>query len=59
VQLVDEDLLMHLQKMQELGTFEDSLVILMADHGARFSELRQTHQGMNFLPQDKLSIFSP
>jgi membrane-anchored protein YejM (alkaline phosphatase superfamily) len=55
VQQVDEDLLMHLLKMQELGAFEDSLVIVMADHGARFSELRQTHQGVNFLTKFKIN----
>lgn len=48
VQQADEDMVVHLRKMQGMGAFEDSLVIVMADHGARFSELRQTQQGFFF-----------
>lgn len=28
-----------------IGLFENSVVIVMADHGHRFAKLRNTHQG--------------
>ena len=45
VQQTDDDLLNHLQKMLKMGAFDDSLIVIMADHGARFATLRETHQG--------------
>lgn len=45
VQQADEDLVTHLQRMRDLGALENTLFIVMADHGARFSALRETQQG--------------
>ena len=41
----DDELLAFLQLMHQRGYFEQTIFILMADHGARFSSLRKTYQG--------------
>ncbi|KHJ95583.1 hypothetical protein OESDEN_04460 [Oesophagostomum dentatum] len=46
VEVEDEDLAGTLLAMHESGELDDALVIVMADHGHRFAELRETHQGM-------------
>ncbi|KAL3125039.1 hypothetical protein niasHT_000644 [Heterodera trifolii] len=55
VQQVDDDLENHLRKMLTVGAFENAVAIVMADHGARFSDLRQTHQGQL---EERLPFFS-
>lgn len=45
-QLIDEPLYKHLKGLYENGDLDNSLVIVMADHGHRFSALRETQQGM-------------
>ena len=42
---VDDDLLSFLIEMENLGHLNNTLLILMADHGARFQEYRKTLQG--------------
>ncbi|TKR68068.1 hypothetical protein L596_024110 [Steinernema carpocapsae] len=44
-QVMDDDFLEMLKSMHEAGDFDNSIVILMADHGNRFAELRATQQG--------------
>ncbi|CAF3577765.1 unnamed protein product [Rotaria sp. Silwood1] len=41
----DNELLTFLQMMQAHGYLDDTMLIIMADHGARFSALRRTYQG--------------
>ncbi|CAI5447479.1 unnamed protein product [Caenorhabditis angaria] len=55
VQVQDEDLTEHLKQMKEEGLFDDSVVILMADHGHRFAKLRETHQGQL---EERMPFFS-
>ncbi|CAI5447475.1 unnamed protein product [Caenorhabditis angaria] len=55
VQVEDEDLTAHLKQMKEEGLFDDSVVILMADHGHRFAKLRETHQGQL---EERMPFFS-
>uniref|UniRef100_A0A1I8BSW1 DUF229 domain-containing protein n=1 Tax=Meloidogyne hapla TaxID=6305 RepID=A0A1I8BSW1_MELHA len=55
VQQADEDLFDHLQKMFKMGALDDSLFIVMADHGNRFAKLRETHQGQL---EERLPFFS-
>lgn len=45
-QLIDEPLYNHLKELYDKGEFDNSMVIVMADHGHRFSALRETQQGM-------------
>ncbi|CAI4222045.1 unnamed protein product [Auanema sp. JU1783] len=45
VQVEDDDLYKFLKNMNEEGYFDDSMVIIMADHGHRFAKLRETQQG--------------
>uniref|UniRef100_A0A915EAU1 Protein kinase domain-containing protein n=1 Tax=Ditylenchus dipsaci TaxID=166011 RepID=A0A915EAU1_9BILA len=45
VQVADIDLRDHLKRQFESGAFENTLVVVMADHGHRFTKLRETHQG--------------
>lgn len=45
VQVVDEDFLGFLQSLDSGGHLNNTLLILMSDHGARFQEVRQTVQG--------------
>ncbi|CAF1350360.1 unnamed protein product [Adineta ricciae] len=41
----DDELLEFLKLMNERGYFDNTMFILMSDHGARFSSLRKTYQG--------------
>ncbi|CAM4916368.1 unnamed protein product [Rotaria socialis] len=41
----DDELFAFLQMMQKHGRLNDTMLIIMTDHGARFSSLRKTHQG--------------
>ncbi|XP_076464264.1 uncharacterized protein LOC143296298 [Babylonia areolata] len=45
VQALDDDLVDFLKGLQEKGHLNSTLLILMADHGARFNYLRATAQG--------------
>ncbi|CAJ0579700.1 unnamed protein product, partial [Mesorhabditis spiculigera] len=45
----------HLKEMHENGLFDRALIIMMADHGHRFAELRGTHQGQL---EERLPFFS-
>ncbi|KAH7696603.1 hypothetical protein AAVH_36325, partial [Aphelenchoides avenae] len=54
-QVLDDDLEAHLRRMHESGAFDNSLVIVMADHGHRFAKLRDTQQGQL---EERLPFFS-
>ncbi|CAF2754822.1 unnamed protein product [Rotaria sp. Silwood2] len=41
----DDELLEFLKLMHKRGYFDNTMLILMTDHGARFSSLRKTYQG--------------
>lgn len=41
----DDELVEFLKLMYERGYFDQTILIIMSDHGARFSSLRQTYQG--------------
>jgi hypothetical protein len=41
----DDELLEFLQLMYKRGYFDNTIFIVMSDHGARFSSLRKTYQG--------------
>uniref|UniRef100_A0A0K0D8R7 Sulfatase domain-containing protein n=1 Tax=Angiostrongylus cantonensis TaxID=6313 RepID=A0A0K0D8R7_ANGCA len=45
VEVEDEDLANHLSSMHKNGELDNTVVILMADHGHRFAKVRATHQG--------------
>ena len=47
LQLADDDLVDYLKDMNANGHLDDTLLIMMADHGARFSAVRQFVQGKN------------
>ncbi|EFO84083.1 hypothetical protein CRE_16932 [Caenorhabditis remanei] len=55
VDVEDIDLSAHLKHMNDEGLFDDSLVIVMADHGHRFAKLRETHQGQL---EERMPFFS-
>ncbi|CAJ0937740.1 unnamed protein product, partial [Mesorhabditis belari] len=42
---LDDEMEALLKEMHEGGLFDRALVVLMADHGARYAKLRGTHQG--------------
>ncbi|GMT10822.1 hypothetical protein PFISCL1PPCAC_2119 [Pristionchus fissidentatus] len=43
--IVDDDFSEWLRSMKSDGLLEDTILIVMADHGHRFAKLRDTHQG--------------
>ncbi|PVD18510.1 hypothetical protein C0Q70_21059 [Pomacea canaliculata] len=45
IQTIDEDLMLFLERLDKSGHLNSTLLILMADHGARFSYMRATKQG--------------
>ncbi|KAJ1361036.1 hypothetical protein KIN20_020189 [Parelaphostrongylus tenuis] len=45
VEVEDEDLADHVFSMHKNGELSNTLVIVMADHGHRFTKIRATHQG--------------
>ncbi|CAG7818332.1 unnamed protein product, partial [Allacma fusca] len=45
IQAADGDLEVFLKDLNSLGTFNNSVVILMSDHGARFQAIRESQQG--------------
>ena len=45
VRVVDDDLKAFLESLEEAGFLNSTILILMADHGARFHAVRQTVQG--------------
>lgn len=51
----DDDVASHLKTMSDEGIFDDSIVIVMADHGHRFAKLRETHQGQL---EERMPFFS-
>ncbi|WKY03684.1 hypothetical protein Q1695_004996 [Nippostrongylus brasiliensis] len=55
VEVEDEDLANTLKEMHEKGELDNTVVILMADHGHRFAKLRETHQGQL---EERLPFFS-
>ena len=55
VQIMDDDLVEWLGKLEELNVFNTSIVIFMSDHGARFSKMRSTLQGKL---EERLPFFS-
>lgn len=55
VQVADDDTAAHLKEMYETGELDNSLVIVMADHGHRFAQFRSTHQGQL---EERLPFFS-
>ncbi|KAI1709196.1 hypothetical protein Ddc_13969 [Ditylenchus destructor] len=55
VQVADLDLRDHLKRQLESGAFDNTMVVVMADHGHRFASLRETHQGQL---EERLPFFS-
>lgn len=55
VALADDDFAAHLQRMRDKGHLNNTLLIVMADHGHRFAKLRETHQGQL---EERLPFFS-
>ncbi|KAK5972176.1 Elongation factor Tu [Trichostrongylus colubriformis] len=55
VEVEDEDVAQVLETMHKSGELNNSLVIVMADHGHRFAKLRETHQGQL---EERLPFFS-
>ncbi|PIO70497.1 hypothetical protein TELCIR_07648 [Teladorsagia circumcincta] len=55
VEVEDEDLSQLLKSMHENGELNNTMVIVMADHGHRFAKLRGTHQGQL---EERLPFFS-
>lgn len=45
VQIADEDIVDWFNSLDALNVFNNSIAILMSDHGARFSKMRATLQG--------------
>ena len=43
--LLDDDLVMFLRTLKDAGHLENTLLVLMSDHGARFHSVRQSVQG--------------
>ncbi|GMR62931.1 hypothetical protein PMAYCL1PPCAC_33126 [Pristionchus mayeri] len=43
--LIDDDFSFWLQSISDDGLLDDTILIVMADHGHRFAKLRETHQG--------------
>lgn len=57
--LIDQDLKDLLWGLQERGELENTLLILMSDHGARFQSIRQTEQGKYEERQPYLALRFP
>uniref|UniRef100_A0A914W1I4 DUF229 domain containing protein n=1 Tax=Plectus sambesii TaxID=2011161 RepID=A0A914W1I4_9BILA len=55
VALADKDFTAHLRRMRDKGHLNNTLLIVMADHGHRFAKLRETHQGQ---VEERLPFFS-
>uniref|UniRef100_A0A914WNZ1 Uncharacterized protein n=1 Tax=Plectus sambesii TaxID=2011161 RepID=A0A914WNZ1_9BILA len=55
IELADDDLTTHLMQMRDKGHLNNTLLIVMADHGHRFAKLRETHQGQL---EERLPFFS-
>lgn len=53
--VADDDLLDMLKELNESGALNDTVLILMADHGHRFAEIRNTIQGKL---EERLPFFS-
>ncbi|XP_026672078.1 uncharacterized protein LOC108628160 isoform X1 [Ceratina calcarata] len=53
--VVDDDLRNWIQDLQEFGHLNDTVLILMSDHGHRFAEIRNTVQGKQ---EERLPFFS-
>ncbi|XP_068624318.1 uncharacterized protein [Battus philenor] len=45
ISLADDDVVTFLKHMRESGKLDDHLLIVMGDHGTRYSPLRETYQG--------------
>ncbi|KAJ3655287.1 hypothetical protein Zmor_014422 [Zophobas morio] len=55
VGVADDDLYQFLQYLNHSGILEDTILIIMADHGHRFAEIRNTLQGKQ---EERLPFFS-
>ncbi|GMT08917.1 hypothetical protein PFISCL1PPCAC_214, partial [Pristionchus fissidentatus] len=55
VSIMDDDFAEWLKKANDDGLFDDTILIVMADHGHRFADLRNTHQGQI---EERLPFFS-
>nr|CAH7719182.1 unnamed protein product [Callosobruchus chinensis] len=53
--VADDDLMEFLKELNESGALNNSILILMADHGHRFAEIRNTVQGKQ---EERLPFFS-
>ena len=53
--VVDDDLVQFLEYMENSGHLNNTLLILMSDHGARFTQVRQTLQGKY---EERMPFFS-
>jgi membrane-anchored protein YejM (alkaline phosphatase superfamily) len=48
VQIADDDIVNWFKILDKANVFNNTIGILMSDHGARFNAMRATLQGMNF-----------
>nr|XP_970966.2 PREDICTED: uncharacterized protein LOC659581 [Tribolium castaneum] len=55
VGVADDDFYKFLQFMKDSGVLDDTILIIMADHGHRFAEIRNTIQGKQ---EERLPFFS-
>uniref|UniRef100_A0A7I4YMJ4 DUF229 domain containing protein n=1 Tax=Haemonchus contortus TaxID=6289 RepID=A0A7I4YMJ4_HAECO len=55
VEVEDADVAQLLNSMHQNGELDNTMVIVMADHGHRFAKLRETHQGQL---EERLPFFS-
>ncbi|CAH1645432.1 unnamed protein product [Spodoptera littoralis] len=59
ISTADESLLSFMKTFSTTNILEDTLLIIMGDHGSRFSKLRETYQGKLEERLPLLSIFLP
>lgn len=57
--LLDAQLAANLQRLHESGLLNQTLVLLMSDHGMRWGSFRKTYQGMMEERQPLLSVLYP
>lgn len=55
VQIADDDIVNWFNQLDKANTFDNTIAILMSDHGARFNEMRSTLQGKY---EERLPFFS-
>lgn len=57
VEVEDEHIVQHFRELLKTNVLNNSVIITMADHGHRFANIRQTHQGISsFLLQFQIIV---